>query len=78
MHVCDRDGGWVSEEGWWVSVMGYMQLDLLSETGGTAYFGQGVTIPIASEDVGTGMNSWCPRTSQYWTVLWKTDSRKGT
>lgn len=44
--------------------VGHMQLDLLSETGGAAYFGQRVTIPIASEEVGTGMNSLCPRTSQ--------------
>lgn len=61
MHVFGGEGAEFQRR---AASVGHMQLDLLSETRGAAYFGQRVTIPIASEEVGTGMNSLCPRTSQ--------------
>lgn len=54
MHVCSGGGAEFQRR---AASVGHMQLDLLSETGGDAYFGQGVIVPIASEEVGTGMNS---------------------
>ena len=35
--------------------MGHMELDLLIEARGAVYFSQGVAIPIASEEAGSGI-----------------------